>query len=88
MVKTVTSDEATPFNGERAWDERAMPKMSIMLWSVETTVRSSFQVRGLMPCRVSVSDHVNTWSPPKRLQTCVGLREVKWALGWVLQQRL
>lgn len=31
VVKAVTNDKATPFSGERARDERVVPKMSIIL---------------------------------------------------------
>lgn len=50
------------------------------------TVSSSFQVRTVTGSRVCVSQNMSTLSTPQRLDTCRGLREVKWALGWLIQQ--
>lgn len=44
--------------------------------------RSAFVVRAVTGWCVRVPEHVNT----QRLETCRGLWQVKWALGWLVQQ--
>lgn len=60
--------------------------MSITHCYMEMTTHPQHSWSELELGRVGVSEYVNTPITPQRFETCRGLWQVKWALGWLRQQ--